>query len=217
MNVNHKFNIDIDLVKINNISVFVNNGLRHDSTGQGGLFPRFMEVYAEGGIAYRFNGADILVEPNYRYDRLDDGNQFRGYRQRFETAGLRLRNLKMKTGYLNDGISFQDHGFQWLNKSGWQISVDKIIRDRNYPYDWDLSVKGQWDIFRKYLFIPYVAVQARYLRGEESVWECSADTGFRLYDYPQVEIFNEYVYRTESDPDNGLVRHQSMVGLRIEL
>ena len=217
MNVNHKFNIDIDLLKFDNFSVFVNNSLRHDSAGQGGLFPRFMEVYAEGGIAYRFNGADILVEPNYRYDRLDDGNQFRGYRQRSETAGLRLRNLKMRTGYVNDGISFKDHGFEWLNKFGWQISGNKIIRDRYYPYDWDLSVKGQWDIFRKNLFIPYLAVQTRYLRGDESVWEYSAVTGARVYDSPQVEFFHEYVYRTESDPDNGLVRHQSMFGLCIEL
>ncbi len=216
-NVNHKLIIDIELFKINNFSVFAANGLRHDSTGVGGLYPRYMDVYGEAGARYCFDAADILIEPNYRYARLDDSNNFRGYRQRFETAGLRVKNLKMRTGYVNDGISFTDSRFQLLNKFGWQASANRFVRDYNYPYDWHFSLKLQWDILRKYLFIPYAGAEARCLKGTAAVWEFTSETGIRLWDRPQTIIFFEYVYRTKSDPANGIARNQSMLGLRIEL
>ncbi|MCU0821331.1 MAG: hypothetical protein MUC95_02515 [Spirochaetes bacterium] len=216
-NINHKFNVDIDIFRFDKFSVFTANSLRHDSTGKGGLFPRYMDVYGEAGARYMVDVVDLLIEPNYKYERFDDGNKFRGYRQRFETAGLRLGNRKMRMGYINDAISFNNTDFQWLFKFGWQISANRTICGVFYPYDWDLSAKIQWDIIRKYLFIPYAAAQARCLIGRSTAWAYTADTGIRLYDFPQTVIFHEYVCRTDSDPENGISNRQSMFGLRVEL
>jgi hypothetical protein len=124
----------------------------------------------------------------------------------------------MDTGYINHGIDFTENKkIRWLNRFGWAVSGGRILKDQNYPYDMDLSLRLQWDILKYHITVPYTALQAKTLHGEKSMWEYCSETGVRLNDEPPFIIFFQYFYRTHEDLDNNLYRNQYIFGVRIEI
>lgn len=218
LNFSHRLDVRADLVRIDDIFIFADNGLLHNSPGRGGLWPYYLDTRTGGGMGYLLNKHNLIFESFYEYVRFDDGNHSRGYRQRFQTAGLRIMSRNMKPGYINYGIDFsKDWGVEWLNRVGWILSASSVIRDLNYPYSSRFLARAQWDILRYGIIIPYLALQAAGFEGDGSLWEYSAESGARIYDRLPLLLFFQYYYRTEEDINNNLYRHQFMFGIRAEV
>jgi hypothetical protein len=192
INFNHILLVEADLLRIEQLFLFINTGLFHNSPGRGGMWPYFMDTTYGGGVGYLFEDSDIVLETYYKYRSFDDGNHYRGYRQIYQAAGLEIKSRNMDTGYINHGIDFTENKkIRWLNRFGWAVSGGRILKDQNYPYDMDLSLRLQWEY-------------------------CS-ETGVRLNDEPPFIIFFQYFYRTHEDLDNNLYRNQYIFGVRIEI
>ena len=210
--------VEADILRIEQLSLFINTGLLHNSPGRGGLWPYFMDTTYGGGIGYFFEDSDIVLETYYKYRSFDDGNHYRGCRQRYHTAGLEIKSRNMDFGYINHRIDFKENArMRWLNRFGWAISGGRILKDQNYPYDTDLFLRLQWDILRYRIMVPYTALQAGTLRGEKTMWEYCSETGVRLNDDPPFILFLQYFRRTREDLYNELYRNQYLFGVRMEI
>ncbi|MCU0822385.1 MAG: hypothetical protein MUC95_07930 [Spirochaetes bacterium] len=218
LNYNHKINFEADVVKAGQLYLFFSSGLLHNSPGHGGLWPYYLDSTIGGGVWYLLEDACIVIRPYYFYRSFDDGNHYRGYRERYHIAGLEVKSRNMHLGYINCDIDpAEKTDMRRLNRFGWSISGGRVVRDLNYPYDWDLSLRLQWDILIYHGNIPYLALQAGSLHGEKSVREFGTEIGTHFYKAPALFLFFQHIYRSREDPDNNLYRNQYLLGVRVEL
>jgi hypothetical protein len=210
---------EVDLIRIENLTVFLNNRLSHNSSSKRkGLYPRYLYYIAESGLSYDMHNLRAYVEPFYRYGRFDEGNYYRGYNEQFQMIGLRLKSRGMEIGDINYGIGFGGGGgFEWLNSINWLVSAGRTVHENNYCYDWDCQLKLRWDILRYWVIIPYLSGAVRFIRDESSVWEYSTETGVRLHFGLDLMLFHQYHYRTEPDISNGFDGQFHLVGVRLEI
>jgi hypothetical protein len=210
---------EVDLIRIENLSVFLNSRLSHNSSSKSkGLYPRYLWYTAESGLSYRLRILRILIEPFYRYGRFDEGNYYRGYNEQYQMIGLRLESRGMKIGYINDGINFGGgRDFGWLNSINWLISAGRIVQESSYSYDWEFQLQLRWDILRYWVIIPYLSGAIGFIRDESSVWEYAAETGMRMHFNLDLMLFYQYKHRTEPDIPNGIDGRYHLVGVRVQI
>ncbi len=218
LNYNHKINFEADVVKAGSLYLYFSAGLLHNSPGNGGLWPYYLDTTTGGGFWYLLENANIIIKPYYNYRSFDDGNHYRGYMERYHIAGMVIESRNMQLGHVNHGIEpGETKDMRWLNRLGWSVSGGRVVRDLNYPYTWDLSLRLQYEIMILHGNVPYLSLQIGSLRGEKSVWEYTTEAGTHFYKAPALFVFFQHIYRTREELDNNLYRNMYLFGVRVEL
>jgi hypothetical protein len=219
LNYNTDVFIGLDFLSAYKVSPFINNTLVHNSQkAAAGMFPRYISNNIEAGISFRLDFIDALVEPYYCYSRSDEGNFYKGYTERFSTAGLRILSRNMKTGYANSGIDFNDESsFKQINTVDWSASAVRVFNAYYYNYSWIYDIQLRWNIFRYDKSIPYLSAGACCLTDKKSDEVYNVESGVRIQGGLQWIFFYRFEYRTAVDPGNGIYRNFNLFGIRFEI
>ena len=182
------------------------------------MFPRYIKQDAEGGVSYKSDFINALIEPYYRYFRNDEGNYYKGYTERYSSAGLRIQSRNMKTGYANKGIDFDSpENLESINTIDWMVSAERVFNKFYYDYDWECGILARWNIFRYRKIIPFMSAGIRFLIDENSDEIYTLESGLRIQTGLQWILFCRFEHRTAVSPGNGLFRDYTLIGVRFEI
>ena len=219
LNFNTDILIGLDFLSTYKLSPFIYDTLMHNSQkAEAGMFPRYIKQNIEAGISCKLDFIDALIEPYYGYLRSDEGNYYKGYIEKFSTVGLRLISRKMKTGFANNGIDFDNaQNFERINTIDWSVSAERVFNKQYYNYTWEYNISVRWSIFRYDKSIPYISSGICMLADENYDKVYNIESGVRIQSGLQWMLFYRFEYRTAVDPGNGLFRKYNLIGIKFEI
>jgi hypothetical protein len=170
----------------------------------------------EYGLTYAWDR--YFVEGYVENRRRVDENTFRGTTEQSNQAGLRAGTMGMKPGHYDDGISFDDPGFKWLNNWNAQASVGHYFNNRDWQYFWDLAARVRWDPIRWNFVVPYIQGDVNWLSGGGSTGdatEYAIEPGLRFHGTLDLAVFYRFQHQKNVLFFKGSSENQNMIGVRV--
>jgi hypothetical protein len=209
------FNLNLDLVRWQQLSLFANLGMHAESTPETfgpenvlysvdyGFRYDWPQVFLEG---FARNAARVHVTGGYG---AESPNQ----------AGMRVGTQGIRLGHYEDGISFEGPGrFHWVNKFNAQVGLGHFFNTARWPANWNLATEGRWDIFRLRRKIVYVQGGLDWLtatKGSTDVVNYCAEPGLRFHGVMDLAVFYRFQHKENVIIFRGPTENQSLLGIRV--
>ncbi|MBN2403191.1 MAG: hypothetical protein JXN64_12425 [Spirochaetes bacterium] len=208
--------IDLDILRINTLvfSFYMNEYITFNNSKY--LKPKSINYemdYANFRWENRFGIASLFVDHNCA--NIFNKNETKDRQVRWYGLGIRWESYGIKTG--RKDIKLNSNSSTIINNLNYRLSISRALHTRVLNYDYIATGILRYDIFRYFIFIPYIEASFTSLIDSRTRFNRNFETGVRIrFDEGSITPFLGLNRSYDIENNNAEAKDMYYIGLRME-